>query len=214
MASGESQWITGPQARGDVQRLRAQSCAVLTGVNTVLADNPSLNVRAEQLADENAVEIARRQPLRVIVDSTLRTPAEARLLTLPGNALILTGAPNPQQYQHLAGHVDGERVQIRQLSTTAGGQVNLQEALRVLARDYLCNEVLLEAGPALGGAMIQAGLVDELVVYIGAKLLGSDALPLLRLPGLREMKEHIGLELVDVCMIGGDCRITARVVNR
>ena len=214
MASGESQWITGPEARGDVQRLRAQSCAVLTGVNTILADDPSLNVRAEQLPDENAVEIARRQPLRVVVDSTLRTPADARILTLPGNALILTGAPNPQQYQHLAGHIDGDRVQIRQLSTTASGRVDLHEALRMLARDYQCNEVLLEAGPILGGAMIQAGLVDELVVYVGAKLLGSDALPLLQLAGLREMKEHIGLELVDVCMIGGDCRITARVVNR
>lgn len=214
MASGESQWITGPEARSDVQRLRAQSCAVLTGVNTVLADNPFLNVRVEQLVEDNPVRIAGHQPLRVIVDSGLRIPAESRILTLPGNALVLAGAPNSQQYQHLAGHIDGGRVHVRQMPTTATGQVDLHEALRTLARDYQCNEVLLEAGPTLGGAMIKAGLVDELVVYVGAKLLGSDALPLLTLPGLREMKDHIGLELVDVHLVGGDCRITARLINQ
>ena len=214
MASGESQWITGPDARADVQRLRAESCAVLTGVNTVLADDPSLNVRAEQLVDGNAVEIAQRQPLRVIVDSTLRTPAQSKILTLPGNVVILVGAPAAQQYQPLAGQIDSNRVQIRQMPTTAEGRVDLQQALRTLARDYQCNEVLLEAGPTLGGAMIRAGLVDELVVYVGAKLLGSDALPLLRLPGMHEMKDQIALELVDVCLIGEDCRITARVLNR
>ncbi|MGH8465726.1 MAG: bifunctional diaminohydroxyphosphoribosylaminopyrimidine deaminase/5-amino-6-(5-phosphoribosylamino)uracil reductase RibD, partial [Pseudomonas sp.] len=213
MASGESQWITGPEARGDVQRLRAQSCAVLTGVNTVLADNPSLNVRERQLAAETAAEFSGRQPLRVVVDSSLRTPAESKILTLPGQALVLVGAPNSQQYQPFVGRIDSDRVHIRQSPITATGQVDLREALRALARDYQCNEVLLEAGPTLGGAMIQAGLVDELIVYVGAKLLGNDALPLLRLPGLHEIKDHVGLELVDVCMVGGDCRITARVIN-
>ena len=84
--------------------------------------------------------------------------------------------------------------------------------MRSLASDYQCNDVMLEAGPTLSGAMLQAGLVDEIVIYIGARLLGSDALPLFNLPGLRYMKDHIGLEIVDLRAIAGDCRITARVV--
>ena len=88
----------------------------------------------------------------------------------------------------------------------------LAAALRCLASDYQCNDVMLEAGPTLSGAMLQAGLIDEIVIYIGARLLGSDALPLFKLPGLRYMKDHIGLEIVDLQAIAGDCRITARVV--
>lgn len=226
MASGESQWITGPAARADVQRLRAESCAVLTGVNTVLSDNPSLNVRPEQLRSAPAVgadpsghkSLARdgvndaevRQPLRVILDSSLRTPPESKILSLPGDVLFLVGAPHRQQY----GRFKDSKAIIREVATLAGGRVDLRASMLLLAREFNCNEVLLEAGPTLGGAMIQAGLVDEVIIYIGAKFLGSDALPLLNLPGLRHMSDHVGLEIVDVLGIEGDCRITARLINR
>jgi diaminohydroxyphosphoribosylaminopyrimidine deaminase/5-amino-6-(5-phosphoribosylamino)uracil reductase len=210
MASGESQWITGPQARADVQRLRAESCAVMTGVNTILGDNPSLNVRAEQLQVEGADEIAKRQPLRVIIDSSLRTPPESKIVQIPGEALFLVGNPHPQQTQRF----QGTSAQIHSIATLAGGRLDLEAAMRCLAQDFSCNEVMLEAGPTLSGAMIQAGLVDEVIVYIGAKFLGSDALPLLSLPGLRHMSDHIGLEIVNVVNIAGDCRITARIINR
>ncbi len=103
---------------------------------------------------------------------------------------------------------------IREVATLAGGRVDLRAAMMLLASGFSCNEVLLEAGPTLGGAMIQAGLVDEVIIYIGAKFLGSDALPLLNLPGLRHMSDHVGLEIVDVLGIEGDCRITARLINR
>jgi len=220
MASGESQWITGPAARADVQRLRAESCAVLTGVNTVLSDNPSLNVRPEQLlatatvgaspARDSLVDGAPRQPLRVILDSSLRTPPESKILSLPGDVLFLVGAPHQQQY----GRFKDSKAIIREVATVAGGRVDLRAAMALLASEFNCNEVLLEAGPTLGGAMIQAGLVDEVIIYIGAKFLGSDALPLLNLPGLRHMSDHVGLEIVDVLGIEGDCRITARLINR
>ncbi len=210
MASGESQWITGPAARADVQRLRAESCAIVTGVNTILSDNPSLNVRAEQLPDPRPADLALRQPRRFIIDSALRTPPESRILSLPGEVLFLVATPHPQQVQRFA----ASAAQIRQIAVLPGGRVDLRAAMQCLAQDYSCNEVLLEAGPTLSGSMIQAGLVDEVIIYIGAKFLGSDALPLLNLPGLRHMADHVGLEIVDVAGIAGDCRITARLINR
>jgi diaminohydroxyphosphoribosylaminopyrimidine deaminase/5-amino-6-(5-phosphoribosylamino)uracil reductase len=209
MASGESQWITGPLARADVQRLRAESCAVVTGVNTILSDNPSLNVRAEQLQHEHALEIAKRQPRRVIIDSSLRTPPESKIVKLAGDVLFLVGNPHQQQMQRFA----NSSAVIQAVNTVPGGRLDLRAAMAVLAQDYNCNEVLLEAGPTLSGAMIQAGLVDEVIVYIGPKFLGSDALPLLNLPGLRHMADHISLKIVDVADIGGDCRITAQLIN-
>jgi len=210
MASGESQWITGPQARADVQRLRAESCAVVTGVNTVLSDNPALNVRAEQLQHEDAHEIAKRQPRRVIFDSSLRTPPESKILQVPGDVLFMVGSPHPQQLQRF----DGSEARIQSVPTVSGGRLDLRAAMEILAKDYHFNEVMVEAGPTLSGAMIQAGLVNEVIIYIGAKFLGSDALPLLQLPGLQHMADHIGLKIVDAKDIAGDCRITAQIINR
>lgn len=214
MASGESQWITGPEARSDVQRLRAESCAIVTGVNTILGDDPSLNVRANELLEQAASKKSDRQPRRVIVDSSLRTPPGSKILTLPGQVLFLVGAPHPQQFERFTQALTSDDVEIRQLPTLVGGRVDLRAAMQCLAQDYNCNDVLIEAGPTLSGAMIQAGLVDEVIVYIGAKFLGSDALPLFNLPGLSHMADHIGLEIVDVTAIAQDCRITARVINR
>jgi diaminohydroxyphosphoribosylaminopyrimidine deaminase/5-amino-6-(5-phosphoribosylamino)uracil reductase len=184
-----------------VQRLRAESCAVVTGVNTLLYDDPSLNVRAA--AQGSSAELsALRQPRRVILDSALRTPATARLLQLPGDVLVLTASAETQR---LAG------VEVRQLAAGSGGRVDLQAAMQCLAKDYPCNEVLLEAGPTLSGAMVQAGLVDEVIIYIGAKFLGSDAMPLLRLSGLQHMADQIALDIVDATTIDGDLRVTARL---
>lgn len=210
MASGESQWITSPGARADVQRLRAGACAIVTGVNTVLSDNPGLNVRPEQLDAADAAVIGDRQPRRVVIDSFLRTPPESKIIQLDGEVLFLVGSPHAQQQQRFT----GSRAQIRMLKTLPGGRVDLHAAMKCLVDEFQTNEVMLEAGPTLSGAMLQAGLVDEIVIYIGARLLGSDALPLFNLPGLRYMKDHIGLEIVDVLPVAGDCRITARIINK
>lgn len=214
MASGESQWITGPAARANVQRLRASACAVMTGVNTVLIDNPSLNVRPDQwtdahMAPDQVQEIAARQPLRVILDSALRTPPEAKLLSLPGDTLVLTCSPHGQHAERFA----ESGAIVREVSTEQEGRVDLRAAMQCLANEYGCNEVLLESGPTLSGAMIKAGLVDEVVIYIGAMFLGSDAQPLLNLPGLRHMSDRVRLDIIDVCMLDGDCRITARIIH-
>lgn len=213
MASGESKWITGPGARADVQRLRASSCAILTGVNTVLHDDPSLNVRPEQLplSVAEAQYVTERQPYRVIVDSQLRTPPSARILQLPGAVLLLTGRLSSQQQDEFLTQAGADKVLIEECAAASGSRVDLRQALASLATNHQCNEVMVEAGPTLSGAMLQAGLIDEIVVYIGARLLGSEAMPLFVLPGMQRMQDQVALTLTDVRELDGDCRITARV---
>lgn len=198
MASGESQWITGSEARRDVQNLRAQSCAVLTGINTVLDDDARLNVRAEQLSEAARTQLGQRQPLRVVMDSTGRCPQSAALLNTPGEVLLVVGK-NVKTALSIA---DPEKVSVLNCDTA---QPEPSAVLRALAaRD--CNDVLLEAGPTLAGAFMQQGLIDELIVYMAPKLLGSNARPLLHLP-IELMQDSIELRLNSVRLIGDDLRI-------
>ena len=125
-------------------------------------------------------------------------------LQLPGAVLVLTASAETARLA-----VPG--VEVRQLAADTAGRVDLRAAMQCLAQDYQCNEVLLEAGPTLSGAMVQAGLVDEVILYIGAKFLGSEAMPLLRLSGLQQhMADQIALDITDVTTIGADLRVTAR----
>ncbi len=206
MASGESQWITGEAARRDVQFLRARSSAILTGVGTVLADDPSMNVRL-QPTDLRGLEPteAVRQPLRVVVDSRLRTPPGARLLGLPGMTLIAcTDQPAP------AIAVLESAGALVEVLPEGRGRVDLESLLRHLAEQEV-NEVLIEAGPTLAGAAVAAGLVDELVLYLAPHLMGDAARGLFHLPGLERMAERIPLTLTDVRAVGQDWRLTARL---
>lgn len=201
MDSGESQWITGPAARSDVQRLRARSSAIVTGVGTVLHDDPSMTVRAEQLALANAAEIVRRQPLRVVLDSKFKTPAAANIVNLPGKTWLVGAQQLPT-----------EPIGNAELKTFAAdnGRIDLNALLQELAANE-CNEVLVEAGAVLSGAFLQAGLVDELVIYMAPKLLGSSARPLMSLPGMEKMADQVNLEITDVRSVGEDWRINAIV---
>ncbi|MET4000906.1 bifunctional diaminohydroxyphosphoribosylaminopyrimidine deaminase/5-amino-6-(5-phosphoribosylamino)uracil reductase RibD [Marinobacterium sp. MBR-109] len=205
MRSGESQWITGAAARADVQRLRARSSAIVTGVETVLHDNASLTVRAAELglSPELAEQAAARQPLRVVLDSQLRLPAGAQLLNLPGEILIATALS--QDHPRAAALVQaGARI----LSLPgAEGRVDLSALLSLLAAEYQCNELLLECGATLAGAALQAELVDELVLYMATTLLGSEARPLLEL-SLDRMAQQQRLKLIDSRMLGDDLRLT------
>ena len=204
MASGESQWITGAEARRDVHLLRARSSAMLTGVGTLLHDDPSLTVRleAEDLRETCGVE-APIQPLRVVLDSTLRTPPGAKMLALPGRTLILTAADDAERRAAL----EGAGAEVERLAAGAGG-VDLRAALEALARREV-NEVMVEAGATLGGALLQAGLVDELVIYLAPHLMGDAARGLFRLPGVESMAQRLALEIRDICAVGDDWRITA-----
>ena len=204
MASGQSQWITGPAARRDVQHWRAQSGAILTGIGTVLADDPALNVRPQEMT-VRARRLAQpvRQPLRVVMDSQFRTPPNARLLQRPGEVLI-AGITPPGVLQGAL----RERAELLVLEASAG-HPSPRALLEVLARREV-NDVLLEAGPALAGAFVRDGLVDELLIYAAPTLLGSGARPLLDLPGITSMSQQLRLELLDLARVGQDLRLRLR----
>lgn len=199
MASGESQWITGPAARSAVQRLRAQASVVLTGADTVLADNARLTVRAEELgldAEQTALAMS-RPPLRVLIDGRLRVPLDAPFFKA-GPALVATCAAVEEQY------ANGPECLI---VPGADGQVDLRRLLGELAARGV-NEVLVEAGPRLAGAFAQQGLVDEYQIFVAGKFLGSTARPLLDWP-LAQMSEAPQLKIIEMRAVGDDWRVIA-----
>lgn len=201
MASGESQWITGPAARADVQRLRAQSCAIITGIGSILKDDSSLTVREHELKVPNAGLAAAIQPLRVVLDSNQQLRAGAKVLQSPARSLVVSACPRPDPTLTAAG--------VEQLSLAgADGRVDLALLLDELGRRQ-CNEVLVEAGAQLAGAFLQQGLLDEIIIYMAPKLLGSTARPLFDLP-LTQMADQVALTITDLRAVGDDWRITAR----
>lgn len=205
MASGESVWITGGAARRDVQKLRARSSAIITGVGSVLADNPSMNVRL-QPSELEGVESSEylRQPLRVVLDSRLRMPTDSKMLFLEGETFILHGDPNPSRIHAL--QQAGARLQ--QVDTNQNG-LALDQVMTLLGTKNI-NEVLIEAGPTLAGAALQEGLIDELVIYMAPSLMGAGARGLFNLPGLERMADRIQLQIRDIRKVGQDFRIIAK----
>ncbi|MEJ2060423.1 MAG: bifunctional diaminohydroxyphosphoribosylaminopyrimidine deaminase/5-amino-6-(5-phosphoribosylamino)uracil reductase RibD [Gammaproteobacteria bacterium] len=201
LASGESQWITGEAARRDVQRLRAQSSAVLTGSGTVLADDPSLNVRLSAAELDHAGEV--RQPLRVVLDPRPVMGPEAKILSLPGTTLVYTRPEYAQAADALAAAGAG-------VVETPGAEdaLDLAAVLQDLARREV-NEVHVEAGAHLSGAFVQAGLVDELVIYLAPHLMGDGGRGLFHLPLIERMQDRIALRIQDIRAVGDDWRITA-----
>lgn len=194
LASGDSKWISGDAARDDVQRWRARSSALLSGAGTVLADNPRLTVR---LKDAEAVA-----PLRVILDGRLRTPDGANVLDGSAPTLVVHAgdmAPVDDRFDRV------ERVALEK----RGDRLDLPALMALLARREI-NEIQVEAGPTLCGALFAAGLADELLLYIAPVLLGDAARPLLALPALADMGERWKLAMVDQRMLGQDIRCLLR----
>lgn len=189
LANGASQWITGEAARADVQKLRARACAVLTGSGTVLADNPRMNVRDFDIG---------RQPLRVVVDSGLRTPADAAIL--PALVACHHAGPVTRAVLEQAG---AEVVEV----PGADGRVDLAALLTLLAQRGV-NELHVEAGAGLNGALLAAGLVDEWVAYMAPMAVGDDARGLFSQPPLASLADAARFRLADVRQIGGDLRLT------
>ena len=201
LANGTSRWITGASARADVHRLRAESSAVLTGIDTVLADDPQLTVR------DAAIDLAGRAPLRVVVDSRLRMPTSARMLREPGETLVFTNASEGERAQRLR-DAGAEVVQVA-VDTDGDGRLDMRAVLRELGT-RLCNDVLVEAGATLSGWLIERGFVDELVVYVAPKLLGSDAKPMMQLTGFESLQAVPQFELTDVRRFNADLRLIYR----
>lgn len=197
MASGESRWITGPEARHDVQKLRARSGAVMTGIGTVLADDPSLTVRDVDAQD--------RQPLRVVLDSRLRMPATARMLSLPGDTLVCcTGGCDE-------GPLAAAGAEIL-VCGAHGDVVNVFEVLAALAEREI-NDVLVEAGHRLAGYLLEKDLVDELVIYQSPHIMGSNTRGMFATPAWEALADRRTLSVNDVRRVGNDTRITARLAG-
>ena len=196
MANGESQWITGEAARDDVQRLRAASGAVMVGIGTVLADDPSLNVRSE------GIDNGGMQPLRVVLDRSLKMPASARMLDLPGTTIIFCTHDKNRGALEAA----GASVQL------VAGQDKATDLAAVMGKlaDLEINDVLVEAGPTLAGSMLACGLVDELVIYQAPHIMGSESRGMFVTPSWQTIDQRLNLEVVDVRNIGPDLKITAR----
>ncbi|MGB9494636.1 MAG: bifunctional diaminohydroxyphosphoribosylaminopyrimidine deaminase/5-amino-6-(5-phosphoribosylamino)uracil reductase RibD [Azonexus sp.] len=193
--NGVSQWITGPEARRDGQRWRARACAILTGIGTVRDDDPQLNVRDFATP---------RQPLRVIVDSRLETPVNARILQ--GGQVLVAGAVEDVEKAELL-RSTGAEVQI---FPNAAGKVDLKALLEFLAQRGI-NEVHAEAGFKLNGSLLREGLVDELLLYLAPCLIGHVASGLFNLPELATLDDKRRLRIHDLRQIGEDIRLIARL---
>ncbi|MDP1773651.1 MAG: bifunctional diaminohydroxyphosphoribosylaminopyrimidine deaminase/5-amino-6-(5-phosphoribosylamino)uracil reductase RibD [Methylobacter sp.] len=193
MASGESKWITGAEARADVQRLRAESSAILTGINTVLADDPALNARVDELV---------LQPVRVVLDTHLNMPANAQMAKLPGRSLILTCSED-QQKRHTLQQAGFEVYQL----PGKNGRLDLTAVMDFLGQQQI-NELLVEAGSVLNGALLDEGLVDEYVIYMAPCILGDQGRGLFKVPGLQQMANKKQLKLRDVRQVGQDLKLT------
>ena len=194
LANGKSKWITGEAAREDVQRWRANSAAVLTGIGTVLADDPQLNVRLPEVT---------RQPMVVVLDANARTPPTARLFAGGGSVVVFTKA-GP-----LAGSA-GLRLKGARVETA--GAADALDLAAVLARlgDMEVNEVLVEAGPTLTGALVRERLIDELLLYIAPKLLGPQGRPLFDLPLLEDLQQAEVFQILETQQVGPDLRLRMR----
>lgn len=194
LASGESQWITGEAARADVQRLRAECGAVLTGAGTVLADDPALTVRGAW-----AGQVQGRQPDRVVIDPRARVPAQARVWAVGARRYWLTATPGAAP----------EGVTRQRIESGTDAPILLDRALWYCAEQGV-NSLLAECGPRLAGALLGARLVDELVLYLAPRLLGEDGLPLARIPALRALADAPAWQFADLRQVGADLRLTLR----
>jgi diaminohydroxyphosphoribosylaminopyrimidine deaminase/5-amino-6-(5-phosphoribosylamino)uracil reductase len=200
LANGESRWITGKEARQDAQRFRARSSVVLSGSGTVLADDPALNVR---------IDDATRQPMRVVLDTSLRVPPQSRMFDREGPALVFTASEDEARRVELKRRGVG----VESVPRAAEGGLQLPAVLRRLAQ-LQANEVWVEAGARLAGALLHEDLVDELIVYVAPSLLGPQGRPLVDLPPIASLENRLQLKYTEVTMIGADLRLTAVLAHR
>jgi diaminohydroxyphosphoribosylaminopyrimidine deaminase/5-amino-6-(5-phosphoribosylamino)uracil reductase len=196
LESGESKWITSSEARQDVHRIRAQSSAILTGIGTVLADDPALTAR---------IEDGVQQPVRIVLDTRLRMPAHAQLAKLPGRSLILTASGDQRRMADL----QKAGFEIHRIAEK-NGRIDLNAVMAFLA-DQQINELLVEAGPILNGALLAENLADEWIVYMAPCVLGDRGRGLFTLPGIRTMADKKILKLTDVRQVGPDLKLTYRM---
>ncbi|MDO6620435.1 bifunctional diaminohydroxyphosphoribosylaminopyrimidine deaminase/5-amino-6-(5-phosphoribosylamino)uracil reductase RibD [Pseudomonadota bacterium] len=207
LSNGVSKWITGPEARADVQKLRARHCALVTGVETVLADDPSLNVRYEQLAgvQNSLAESDLQQPLRVVLDSKARLTADYKMFTIETPILLVSCVDYPAEVkQDFKSHVS-----FITIAANNDGRVDLHALFTHLGQH--CNSVLVEAGASVAGSVIQSKLADTLYLYQAMKILGSHGRNLMQLDDYQTMDQIPDVQLTDCRRIGTDQRLILKL---
>lgn len=207
LANGDSKWLTSEAARSDVQHYRAQSCAVLSTATTVLSDNARLNLRPEQLSRDigRLEDGSLRQPKRIILDRNGNLDHKLALFDQGGDILLCVARlENQRELPQIARQI--------QCPLDASAQFDMAALFSHLAEHELINSLWVEAGATLAGTLLQHKLVDELIVYIAPKLLGSTAQPLAVLPAFQSLSDAVQLRYTDIRMVGDDLRLTAIVV--
>ncbi len=215
LANGESQWITGRKSRLEVHKLRAASGAIITGIGTVLADDPSLTVRLPQSewVQMNLEEGRFSPPLRVVLDSSLKIPLTAKLFTKHGRVLVVTSQETYQQQPDKVKALSAQdQVTVLAVPSQTGdaGGVNLKYVLQHLAQTESVNSVMVEAGATLAGAFISENRVDELYSFMAPCLLGDQAHPMFVLPSIQSMADKIQLHIASVEQVGEDVKIVLK----
>lgn len=198
LLNGQSQWITSEAARADVQQLRARSGAIVTGIGTLLADNPSLNVR---LAGFESF-----QPLRVVLDTKLRCPLDAQLFRCSGDVLILTSEQALAQQAEKVAVLSQQGAHVLSVALDASGCLNLADVMKLLASRFSVNDVLIEAGAGLTASAISAEIVDELWWYTSGALMGEARSALSGMPAFVSMQQVQHWRLIEQRPIGADLR--------
>ncbi len=203
LQSGESKWISSEQSREDVQKLRARSCVIMTGIDTVIQDDPRLNVRLkkEELDSHNNIE----QPIRVVLDTKLRISPKAKILNIPGQTIIYTCCKDNKKYQDLI----SKNVEVVIVSAKKG-RVDFIDVMSHLSERGV-NEVLVEAGPTLIGGLMEDELVDEMIIYMAPHIMGDSSRGLVKLESIVNMQERINLQIVQTRKIGNDIKLQLKV---
>lgn len=208
LASGESQWITGKDARDDVQRLRARSSAIMTGIGTIMMDDPALNVRFDSIVAEMPDHGVVRQPLRIVMDSQLKLPAHAKTLKLPGDVLVITSVSERSRIDKFLKKIKRDNLEVIQVPVDEYARPDLQVVMSILAEGGI-NELHVECGPTLAGALLMLNLIDEFVFYWAPHILGSTGKAMFVIPELPNMENRISLRIEEVRKVGSDYRISA-----
>lgn len=207
MENGESHWITGEESRLEVHRMRARCGALITGIGTVLADNPSLTVR---LSDEELAKLNLNQenchPIRVVLDPNLSMPLDAKMLNLPGRTILMTSRETAERSPEIVEAIDAKGVEMVAVAAE-DDRLDIESILRYLAEVEQINDVMVESGAIVAGAFIQSGLVNELHCFIAPSLMGNMAKPMFVLPGLDTMADKINLRIQSMERFGEDARI-------
>ncbi|MDX1347056.1 MAG: bifunctional diaminohydroxyphosphoribosylaminopyrimidine deaminase/5-amino-6-(5-phosphoribosylamino)uracil reductase RibD [Thiomicrorhabdus chilensis] len=213
MANGESQWITGPEARRQVHKLRARSGAVVTGIGTVLADDPSLTVRLEpEMLQEMNLDAESCQPLRVVLDPGLSMPLDSKMLTLPGRVLLMTSSESAEREVDLLETMSAKGIEWVALACEED-RLDIKAVLNYLGHEESVNDVLVESGAVLAGAFMQSGFVDELHCFIAPVLMGHQAKPMFMLPGLESMQDKLSYSFEFMDKVGQDVHMILKPDN-